>query len=159
MNWAHVHLVLNHLPVILVPVALALLAFGVVRRSADMTNVSLGLFVVAAVFGGGVFLTGEPAEEVVAHLPGVSKAAIDEHEEAAEVAAIVTGLAGLLALGVLVMSRGRRQAPTWLLAATFVVALLAAGLMARAANLGGRIRHPEIAHAGTNSEGGTADRL
>ena len=92
-----------------------------------------------------MFLTGEPAEEVVEHLPGISEPAIGEHEEAAEVAAIVTGLAGLLGLWLLVARRGGRQAPTWLLAATFVVALVAAGLMARAANLGGYIRHPEIA--------------
>ncbi len=159
MNWAHVHLAVNHLPVIVVPVALALLAFAVVRKSADLTNVSLGLLVIAAVLGGGVFLTGEPAEEVVEDLPGISTAAIEEHEEAAEVAAIATGLAGLLGLWVLVARRRGRQAPIWLLAATFVVALVAAGLMARAANLGGHIRHSEIADATTVSETVARERL
>lgn len=145
MNWAHVHLALNHVPVIVVPVSLALLAFAVVRKSADLTTASLGLLVIAAVLGGGVFLTGEPAEQVVGHLPGMSEQAIEAHEEAAEVAAIVTGIAGLLGLWLLIARRGGRHAPTWLLAATVVVALVAAGLLARAANLGGYIRHPEIA--------------
>ena len=36
MNWAHVHLAVNHLPVILVPVALAPLAFVVIRKSAGL---------------------------------------------------------------------------------------------------------------------------
>lgn len=88
MNWAHVHLAVNHLPVIFVPVAVAPLAFAVVLRSADVTNASPGSFVIAAVLGGGVFLTGEPAEEVVEDLPNISDAAVREHEEAAEIAAI-----------------------------------------------------------------------
>ena len=56
-----------------------------------------------------MFLTGEPAEEVVGHLPGISEQAIEEHEEAAEVAAIVTGFAGLLGLWLLIARRGGRH--------------------------------------------------
>jgi hypothetical protein len=152
MNGAHLHLAVNHLPVILVPVAIGVLAWAVLRKSTDLTSVGLGLLVIAAVLGGGVFLTGEPAEKVVEDLPGISKAAIEAHEEAAEVAAIVTGLAGLLGLGGLIVGRGGRQVTTWLLAATLIVALAAAGLMARAANLGGHIRHSEIAAARTIDE-------
>ena len=153
MNWAHIHLAVNHVPVILVPVAVALLAFAVVRKSADVSTVSLGLFVIAAVFGGGVFLTGEPAEEVVEDLPGISESAIETHEEAAEAAALTTGLAGLLAVAAIVVGRGR-QAPIWLLGTTLVVGLGAAGMMAGAANLGGRIHHPEILSGGATGSGG-----
>lgn len=145
MNGAHIHLIVNHVPVFLVPVALALLAFAIIRKSADVTNASLALFVLSAVIGGAVLVTGDPAERVVEHLPGISRAAIKAHEEAADTAAIVTGLAGLLGFWGLVVSRGGRSTPTWLLAATLAVGLVAAGLMARAANLGGFIRHSEIA--------------
>jgi hypothetical protein len=58
MNWAHIHLAVSHLPVILVPVALSLLAFAVVRKSADLTECESGLLVIAAILGGGVFLPG-----------------------------------------------------------------------------------------------------
>lgn len=147
MNWAHVHLVINHVPVALVFVALVLLAFAALWKSDDLTIAALVLLVAAAVIAGGTYLTGEPAEDVVKNLPGVSQPAIEEHEEAAEAGAMATAIAGLLAAASLV-GRYRRQPPSkWLAIATIVAALAAAGLMARAANLGGYIRHPEIARS------------
>jgi hypothetical protein len=51
---------------------------------------------------------------------------------------------GLLALGGLIAFRGNRPVPVWFCLATLTLALLVAGLMARAANLGGQIRHEKI---------------
>ena len=144
MNWAHVHLIVNHLPVILVPTSIALLVFARARRSGEVTNAGLVLLVVTALIGGGVFLTGEPAEHAVEGVAGITEASIEAHEDAALAAALATGLAGVLALATLVVSR-TRPAPAGLLIATVVVGLAASGLMARAANLGGLIRHSEIA--------------
>ena len=144
MIWAHVHLAVNHLPVILVPVSIAMLTAAWAKKSAELRKAGLTWLVVAAVAGGAAYLTGEPAEKVIEDLPAVSKAAIEEHEEAALLAAVATGAAGFLALGALVIGRGPAPTPGWILATTFVVALVAAGLMVRTANLGGRISHPEI---------------
>jgi len=144
MTWAHVHLAVNHLPVILVPVSIAMLAAAWAKSNTELRKAGLTWLVVAAVAGAAAYLTGEPAEDVVEDLPSVSKAAIEEHEEAALVAAVATGTAGLLALGALVIGRGPAPAPGWMLATTFVVALVAAALMVWTANLGGRISHPEI---------------
>ena len=144
MTWAHVHLAVNHLPVVLVPVSIAMLTAAWAKKSAELRRAGLVWLVVAAVAGGAAFLTGEPAEHVIENLPGVSKPAIEEHEEAALLAAVATGTAGVLALGVLVIGRGPVPPPSWILATTFVVALVAAVLMVQTANLGGRISHPEI---------------
>lgn len=144
MSWAHVHLAINHLPVILVPVSIAMLTTAWATKSAEFRKAGLVWLVVAAVAGGGAYFTGEPAEDVIEDLPAVSKPAIEEHEEAALLAAVATGAAGLLALGALVIGRGPAPTPGGILAITFAVALVAAGLMVRTANLGGRISHPEI---------------
>ena len=144
MTWAHIHLAVNHLPVLLVPVAIVMLSAAWAKNSAELRTAGLMWLVVAAVAGGGAYWTGEPAEGVIEDLPGVSKLAIEEHEEAALLAAVVTGVAGLLAIGALVTGRGFVPTPAWMLATTFAVALLAAALMARTANLGGGISHPEI---------------
>ena len=144
MTWAHVHLAVNHLPVVLVPVAIAMLGAAWATKSAELRKAGLAWLVVAAITGGGAYVSGEPAEDVVEDLPGVSKPAIEAHEEAALLAAVATGAAGVLALGVLVIGRGPVPAPGWLFATTVAAGLVAAALMVRTANLGGRISHPEI---------------
>ena len=144
MTWAHVHLAINHLPVVLVPVAIAMLSTAWVMKNTELRKAGLAWLVVAAITGGGAYFSGEPAEDVVEDLPGVSKPAIEAHEEAALLAAVATGAAGVLALGALVIGRGPVPAPGWLFVTTVAVGLLAAALMVRTANLGGRISHPEI---------------
>ena len=147
MNWAHVHLVVNHVPALLIVVALVLLASTARWKSDGLSIASLILLVAAAVIAGGTYLTGEPAEDVVQNLPGVSKPAIEEHEEAAEAAALASAFAGLLAAAGLVARYRQRTPSQWLMIVTIVAALAAAVLMVRAANLGGYIRHPEIARS------------
>jgi hypothetical protein len=62
---AHLHLMLTHLPVIGVPFLLLLLSIGLARRSTDVVTVALVLTVGLAIITGGVYLTGEPAEEAL----------------------------------------------------------------------------------------------
>jgi hypothetical protein len=145
MSGAHLHLLLNHLPVIGTLLALLLLAYAQLRGSQELTRASLGIFAIAAVMGLAAFLTGEPAEEVVKRLPGIEKSAIHEHEEAALVATWLLGLVGAVSLGGLIAFRKRDGG----VPRRFGVLVLALSLfptlaMARTANLGGKIRHTEI---------------
>lgn len=48
MNWAHVHLLLNHVPVLGTIFGLALLGYALMRRNDGLTRVALGVFVVVA---------------------------------------------------------------------------------------------------------------
>ena len=143
MTGAHFHLAFNHVPVVLVPVAVVMLAYAMASKSADLTKGALALLVVAMLFGAGAFLSGEAAEEAVEQLAGVSTEAIEAHEELAPIAAGATALAGLLALVVLLKWRPG-GAPPWTMIATLVVAFAAAVLLAWVAYLGGRISHPEL---------------
>ena len=65
MNLTHLHLALNHLPVLGPAFALALLLFGVWRRSEDIKKAALGAFLLIAVFSVPAYMTGEPAEDGV----------------------------------------------------------------------------------------------
>ena len=143
MTGAHFHLAFNHVPVVLVPVAVVMLSYAMASKSVDLTKGALALIVVSTLFGAGAFLTGEPAEEAVAQLAGVSTEAIEAHEALAPIAVAVTALAGLLALvGLLTWRPG--GAPSWTMIATLVVAFVAAVLLAWTAYLGGQINHPEL---------------
>jgi hypothetical protein len=91
-----------------------------------------------------VYLTGEPAEHLVEHLPGVTKPAIEQHEESAEAAFIAVLVLGIAVLGALGFFRGPRPIPHWFGVVSLVIALATCGLMLRTANLGGKVRHTEI---------------
>lgn len=147
MNPTYLHLVLNHVPVIAVPIAAAVLVLALVRRNSDVAKTALAILAVAGIITLIVYLTGEPAEELVEGLPGVSEPLIEAHEEAALIATIASALAGVIALAAVVSFRGR-PLPRWLMWASLIVALATTASLGWTANLGGQIRHSEIRSMG-----------
>ena len=143
MSMVHLHLLLNHVPVVGMFIGLLLLAYALLRRDEGLVRVCLGLFAILALIAIGTFLTGEPAEEAVEGLAGVSESVLERHEEAALRATIAFGALGLLSLGILLRFR-RRGLPLKAGVVVFFAALVPALAMAWAANLGGQIRHSEI---------------
>jgi hypothetical protein len=160
MNPAHLHLVLNHLPIVGIPLATVLLIYAMITKSKDVLLAALGATTLVGVLCIPAFLTGEPAEDVVERRAGVVKAMIEEHEEAAEaglVAALVMG--GIGAVGTVWLLK-KKSIPSAFLGVTVVSQLVAAGLLARAGNFGGMISHPEIreeASPAASSPGGDYD--
>lgn len=144
MNGVYLHLLLNHLPVIGTIFGLLLLLFALLRQSEEGKRIALGVFVFAALAAVPTYLTGEPAEEVAESLPGVTKAFIESHEEAALFALIAIGLTGLVSLVGLWLARRAEKLPPWMVVAPLALALIASGLLSWTANLGGQIRHTEI---------------
>lgn len=144
MNYAHLHLVLNHVPVVGTAFALALIFFAVLRNSDELRRASLLAVFVVALVAVPAFLTGEPAETAVERLPGVAASNISAHETAAGISLAFLGLAGLIALAGLTMFRGAAAIPRRFFTAFALLVIVVCGLMAWTANLGGQIRHPEI---------------
>ena len=143
MNSAHLHLLLNHVPVLGAFGVLALLAIAFVRRDSPLARLALGFAAMLAAASVAVFLTGEPAEEIVERLPGIAETAIEPHEEAALIATIAFGVFGAAALVTLIGFR-RRELPRWVTGTALSGMLVVSGLMGYTANLGGMIRHTEI---------------
>ena len=144
MNWAHVHLMINHFPVIGVLGALLVFGYGLVRKSDEVKLLGLGLFVLIALITIAVYLTGGAAESVVKNLPGVTESYIGDHEEIATLALALIELLGAVALGGLFLFRKSGALPTWYIALVLAIALASAGVVGLTANLGGLIRHTEI---------------
>jgi hypothetical protein len=141
---------LNHVPVLGVLFVVFALAIGLGFRSPAVLRFGLAALVVVALAAIPAFLSGEPAEEAVEDLAGVTASAIEPHEDAARVAFYGLELLGLVALIGLLRSRGRGAKPAF--AGLLLVASLALGVgMAWTAHLGGRIRHPEMSGAAAAS--------
>jgi hypothetical protein len=145
VNPAQLHLMVNHVPVIGAILAAGLLGYGVFTKGTDLSRVALGLFVLMAVAGIAVYLTGEPAEELVEQLAGVSETSLHQHEDAALVATMLLGAYGLFAAGLLVMYRQRGATlPSRVAMLAFALSLVPVASMGYTANLGGHIRHAEL---------------
>lgn len=143
MDATHFHLVVNHVPILGTVFALLLGLAGAALRKPDLVRAALVGFVIAGAASLAATKSGEEAEHVVEGLPGVTEQAIHAHEEAAEVAnygAIALGVGALVALAF----AWSAPLPVWATAAVLVLALGVSGLMVRAGNLGGEIRHTEI---------------
>jgi hypothetical protein len=153
------HLILNHLPVVGALWVLVVLAAALLWPRPALIRLALGLSVLLALTAAGAFLTGEPAEEAVEHLPGVDEHAIEAHESSAKaslIGAIASGVAGLLGL---LWSRGR---PLRRAVVPALLAVLVSGvLLAVTAHRGGQIVRPSLrgdlpgvgAGAGAGAEG------
>jgi uncharacterized membrane protein len=156
MSLVHLHLFLNHVPVIGTLVALFLFAAAIFLREAVSMRFALGFSVAIALVAVAVYFTGEPAEEAVEKLAGVSERIIEQHEEAAELSTIAMSMFGALALVALVIFRKRRM-PRWVGAAGFAGTIVLSALMGWTANLGGQIRHTEIRSGDFQQSGSDLD--
>ena len=144
MSPEHVHLVTNHFPIVGAILAVGVLAYGWAMRLRSVQRTALALLVVTGITGAMAYFSGGRAEDVVENWPGVSEEYLEEHEDAAKLAFIATSVAGALALLSLALSRGGRAIPLWALLLTLAFGAGSVSLLVGAAQLGGRIRHPEL---------------
>ncbi|HEY2858489.1 MAG TPA: DUF2214 family protein [Terracidiphilus sp.] len=144
MNLAHVHLLLNHFPTVGMIVGLGLFLVAVAGKSDHLKSASLVIFFGIALLSIPTFVSGTAAGLTLSKNPEVSKAMVDTHETAALEALAVMELTGALAWLGLWQRRRLSHFPQGTLAAVLFTGLLTFGLMARAANIGGEIRHPEL---------------
>jgi len=154
MSLVHLHLMLNHAPVIGIVFATLLLGVAALRHSDELTKVALGFLVLLGGVTTLVFATGGPAEQAIEKLPAFSREITERHEDAAVAATAAMVAIGVLALIALVVYR-RRAIPRRVTLTGVVAVLAAIGVVGYAANLGGQIRHTEIrSGAGTASAKG-----
>lgn len=141
---AHIHLMINHIPV-LGPFFLAMLMIvGLVRRSRELLRVALALTLLFPIATYVVTLTGDKAEHYVEDQPWFDEDRVHEHEERGEAALIASGVVGLLALaGLWVSRKGAALKPAMVLL-VLLATLASAWLVALTALDGGVIRHEEL---------------
>jgi uncharacterized membrane protein len=144
LDAAHIHLIVNHVPVMGVLFVLVLLVVGMVRRSEEIKRVSLAFFVLVALSAAAADMSGDGAVTDVKGLPGVSDAQIEAHHNAAFCAYGGALILGVLSLATLIHFRRATQLPAWTIVVNLAIAVIVTGLMAWTAEEGGKIRHTEI---------------
>ena len=143
-SFTHLHLLLNHFPIIVTVLGLLLVAVAAWRDSDSLARVALAFFVGGALSALPTYLTGESAEDTVRHLPGVTRDIIEAHSDAAVISAIFVGLLGVFALWALWRFRAELLLPKWVVRVALVASIIGSGLMSWTGLLGGQVRHTEV---------------
>jgi len=147
VNYEHLHLLLNHFPIIGSFIATGLfLASFFGKNNRDMRRSSYIVFVGVALLTIPAFLTGFAAQQML-KAPGIVEALVRRHESSALLSIWFMMITGALALIGLWKAQGAGQPPRWNVSAMLVFSLLTLGLVSRTGYTAGGIRHPEVREA------------
>ena len=144
MNEAHLHLVVNHFPIIGTILGLGILVVGLLLKNNSVKNTAFFLFIVAAIFAAVSMATGEGAEELVEDMPNIGHDIIHEHEEMAEKLAIALYVLGLTSVIGLYLNYKKSAKSVLVTYVAIIIAAVAVFLGQRTGTTGGEIRHTEI---------------
>lgn len=148
MDSAHIHLIANHIPVILTGSAFLLLVISLINKKVEYRNIAFAGFLIASIFTIISFESGENAEDIVENIAGITHESIENHEHAADTARwfmLVLGVAGLA--GLTYFRDEKKKGFRIFLYVSILVSIVAIGYLVYTGYLGGFIRHTELAMA------------
>jgi hypothetical protein len=144
MDWIQIHLALNHIPVVGIPLFVLVLMAAWLRKRNEVIRFGLWSLAVLAAAAMAIKFTGDFAAEQSAPSFAAVKEFVSRHEEAGDQATAGVFLLGLSAALALFLARRGRPIPAWTLALVVLLGLIACLLYARSAHTGGQISHPEL---------------
>ena len=151
MNEAHLHMVVNHFPIIGTILAIGILIAGLLSKNRSIINTSYVLFVIGAIFGILSMNTGEGAEELVEDMPGIGWKIIHEHEELAEKMALLLDILGVLSLVGFYFQYKKNAKEKLVSYIILLIGIASLFVIQKVGTSGGEIRHTEIRKDFSNS--------
>lgn len=148
MNDAHLHLIVNHFPIIGTVISILALVAGLLSRNKGVIKTALGITLFSGLMAIPAMMTGDKAEHMMEDLLPEARSYIHEHEEQAETAIWVALAMGAFALMALIADK---YSSTFAQVFTILALLTALGnawLMKNVGTSGGEIRHTEIREDG-----------
>src|SRR5581483_10270084 len=124
LNFAHLHLLLNHFPIVGTLVALALFLISFVGNNKDLRRSAYIVFAGIALLTIPTFLSGFGAALGLQNKPGVSDALVSRHEGSAELALWFMFATGAFSLVALWQSHHKQRASNWVIASVLFFSLL-----------------------------------
>lgn len=154
MNDAHLHMVVNHFPIIGIILGFGVLIAGLIFKNNSVKNTAYCLFIVGAIFAAISMATGEGAEEMVEDMPSVGKKIIHIHEEMAEKLAIVLYLLGVVSIAGLYTNIKKHSQAKLVSFLALTIAAVGVFLAQQTGTTGGEVRHTEIRANATSTTAG-----
>lgn len=150
MNQAHLHMILNHFPIIGLIFGIGVLFYGIIKKHNILVNTAYVIFIICMILTKATMMTGEGAEEVAEGL-GISHDLIHTHEEFAETymkALYVLGIVSILGLVANIKKHSKALIISFIV---MILAIVSAVLSKSVGTSGGEIRHTEIRENANNS--------
>jgi uncharacterized membrane protein len=143
MNDAHLHLLINHFPIVGTIFGFGILIFGLILKNKSLQNTAYIIFIMCMILGKVSMFTGEKAEKVVENLV-VPHSLIHEHEEQAEMYMKMAYALGIIAAIALIANRRNHAKSKLFSFLTLILAVVTIILSTYVGTSAGEIRHPEI---------------
>jgi uncharacterized membrane protein len=146
------HLLVNHVSIVGTFIGLAIVIVGLFMKSSVVKNVGLTVFVATGLTVYAAYLTGEPSEEAVENLSGISEQLIHNHEEAARWSLTAMSAALVLCLATLFYKPRKAIVRNAVLIAFLVTSVVAYAIIVKTSHDGGLIRRPDLNPSPTVNE-------
>jgi uncharacterized membrane protein len=150
MDAVHIHLIVNHVPVIVTILSVLLISWAIYSGKAEYRKIAFFGLIIAALFALVAFQSGENAEDIVENLDWFDHDVLENHEHAAETARWFVILAGLTGIaGLSYFKDAGKKGFRLFLWVTLILSVISAGYLIYTGYLGGMIRHTELTMLGS----------
>lgn len=144
MNNAHLHLIVNHFPIVGTILGTIILIAGIIFKKTDIIRTALAVFIFTALMAIVSTYTGNEAEDIIENLPDISETLLHSHEELAEVFLPLSLILGATSLLAIIMEIRKIKYAKYVIYLVLLLAISNGVLAKFVGNSGGEIRHTEI---------------
>lgn len=144
MNDAHIHLLVNHLPIILPMMAIIARITAFFLDSDALKRFAMIMLILSGIFAFASMQSGEKAEEMLESTVFFTESYIEAHEEAAETYAIFTYVIAGMAIISLWADFTKKSFAMILSEITLGLCIVSMYFAQKTGTTGGEIRHEEI---------------
>lgn len=144
MNDAHIHLLVNHLPIILPMIAIIARITAFFLDSDALKRFAMIMLILSGIFAFASMQSGEKAEEMLESTVFFTESYIEAHEEAAETYAIFTYVIAIMAIISLWADFTKKSFAMILSEITLGLCIVSMYFAQKTGTTGGEIRHEEI---------------
>jgi uncharacterized membrane protein len=144
MNFAHLHIVLNHIPSIGTVIGVVLFIASITQKSDRLKKLSLQILVVMALAVLPTYVSGNAAQRIIRSRTEIPQGLVEVHQNSAMATLVLMVITGTLAWFGLWQFRRYSRPGFGNTAVVLIFSVLTATAILRTGNLGGDISHPEI---------------
>ncbi|QYS88754.1 MULTISPECIES: hypothetical protein [Flavobacterium] len=150
MNSAHLHLLINHFPLIGLFFGITILIYGIFKRNPLILNIAYTIFIFSMIMGKLSMITGDKAEHFLENTNGFPHDLIEVHEEKAEIFMKIIYSLGLIAFIGVIANYKKHPKKYWIAFIILAIASVNIFFSQLVGSSGGKIYHDEIYQNLTN---------